>query len=94
MEFTEEDKKSYLELMKRKPLSLWIAVPSCLFLIAAISAAKAYLGWSWVALFEDLPFFLLIMSGVIYFCVTPYQKFLDKVGTIHPELKQERSTES
>ena len=88
MEITEADRNTYQQLM-RKPISLWIVFPCSFALITAISAAKAYLGWEWVALVEDLPFLLMIIFTLISFLVTPYQNLLRKLACIHPELVSE-----
>ena len=90
MVLTEEDKNSYRRLM-RKPISLWIVIPCYVALTAAISAAKAYLDWSWVVLIEDLPFMILAIFTLVYVLVTPYQKLLEKLASSHPELVENAS---
>ena len=93
MLITEEDRTTYRRLM-RKPISLWIVIPCYVLLTAAVSAAKAYLGWNWVVLFEDLPFMILLIFTLVYVLVSPYQKLLGKLASINPELAENASPEA
>ncbi len=90
MEFTEKEKKCYIDLIK-EPISFWVLVVCFLACSVTYSALKNYAGWTWLGdLSIELPLLVLLILVFNRNRITPKEReVLRKLATEHPYLIKE-----